>query len=600
MREFSLPSLADDEVSGGLAEIVYQNAEREGDRPVYARKVGTVWRDVTARQFRDEVTSVARGLIADGVQQGDRVALLSRSRYEWALLDFAILAIGAVTVPIYATSSVEQIRWILSDSGATTLIVETAELAATAESVRADLPTLKRVWTIDDGAVEAIVALGADSSDDEVTARRSATPTSATATIIYTSGTTGNPKGCVLTHSNFYAEIDNGIGALPQLFRGENGVEPSTLLFLPTAHVFGRMVHFAVARAAARTAFTPDIAEVSGDLQTFRPTFILSVPHVLEKVYNRAQQKAASEGKGRIFAIAAKTAAQYSKSLDAGRTPLTLRLKHAVFDRLVYAKLRAALGGRLRHVISGGSALGERLSHFYRGIGVQVFEGYGLTETTAAATVNSPERVKLGTVGQPLPGHSVRIADDGEVQVRGPVVFGEYWNAREATSEALRDGWFNTGDLGELDSDGYLRITGRKKEMLVTLGGKNVAPATIEDRVRAHPLISNCLVVGDGRPFIAALITLDPEGFAQWKADRKRQADAKIADLLEDAELLATVQEAVDRGNRAVSRAESVRKFRVLDTDFTIAGGHVTPSLKLRRAAITKDFAAEIEALYAK
>nr|WP_093944824.1 AMP-dependent synthetase/ligase [Actinoalloteichus hoggarensis] len=583
--------------------MVHANAADAPTQVVFGRKQGDgTWSDVTTTQFRDEVVAAAKGLIGSGIKPGDRVALLARTRYEWTLLDFAIWTAGAITVPVYATSSRDQIGWILADSGAVAAVVENQANADDVEAVRADATALTTVWQIEAGGVAAIVEAGSDVSDDEVAQRRTAVKASDPATIIYTSGTTGRPKGCVLTHANFYAEVDNAVTLLHQLFKRQSadGPPPSTLLFLPVAHVFGRMVQVAVVRERVHTAHAPDITELTADLQSFRPTFILSVPHVFEKVFNRASQKARSEGKGRIFDLAAKTAIAYSKSLDTGGPGLLLKAKHLLFDKLVFSKLRAVLGGRVRYAISGGAPLGERLSHFYRGLGLLVFEGYGLTETTAAAAVNSPEKIKLGTVGRPLPGNAIRIAEDGEVLIKGGVVFQQYWNNPEASAESFDDGWFTTGDLGELDSDGYLRITGRKKEILVTAGGKNVAPAGIEDVIRAHPLISQALVVGDAKPFIAALITIDAESFPQWKSENDKPADATVADLADDVDLIAAVQEAVDAGNERVSRAESVRKFRILHSDFTIDDGHITPSLKLRRAAIAKDYAAEIDDLYQK
>ncbi|AOS65780.1 AMP-dependent synthetase/ligase [Actinoalloteichus hymeniacidonis] len=602
MTELSVPPLATAPAEGGLADIIYLNATEAPNKVVFNRKTGDVWSDVTTTMFRDEVTAVAKGLVAAGIKQGDRVALLARTRYEWTLLDFAIWTAGAITVPVYATSSKEQIRWILSDSGAVAAVVENQANADDVEVARSELSDLTTVWQIEDGAVDAMIEAGKDVPDEELTKRRKAVKIDDPATIIYTSGTTGRPKGCILTHANFFAEVDNAIAKLPQLFTHQSAElpEPVTLLFLPVAHVFGRMVQVAVARARVRTAHTPDIVDLTTDLQAIKPTFILSVPHVFEKVFNRAQRKAKSEGKGAIFDLAAKTAIAYSKALDAGRPSLLLKGKHLLFDKLVFSKLRTVLGGKVRYAISGGAPLGERLSHFYRGIGLHIFEGYGLTETTAAAVFNTPDKIKLGTVGQPMPGTSLRIAADGELLLKGGVIFREYWNNPTASAEAFTDGWFATGDLGELDSDGYLRITGRKKEILVTAGGKNVAPAGIEDVIRGHALVSQALVVGDAKPFIAALITIDLESFPQWKSEHDKPADATVADLAEDPDLIAAVQEAVDAGNEMVSRAESVRKFRILTSDFTIEDGHVTPSLKLRRAAITTDFAAEIAELYRK
>lgn len=606
MREFSVPALAEVPKGGGLADLLHTNASEAPTAVLFRRKVDDRWQDVTTEQFLAEVTAVAKGLIASGVGAGQRVGIMARTRYEWTLADFAIWAAGAVTVPIYPTSSAEQVQWILSDSGAVACFIEHSANAELLAGIRDALPGVAHVWQFqpdeggtDQGAVDVLVAAGADVPDSEVADRTASVSPESVATVIYTSGTTGRPKGCVLTHANFLAEVNNAVALLQALFAG-SGEEPSTLLFLPLAHVFGRMVQVGCVKARTPMGHTADVADVLPDLATFRPTFILTIPYVLERVYNRARQKAHSEGKGRIFEAAAATATAYSEALDRGRVGVWLRLKHGAFDRLVYGKLRAALGGKVGYAISGGAPLGARLTHFYRGVGLHVLEGYGLTESTAAGTVNSPEFIKIGSVGRPLPGCTIRIAEDGEILMRGGHVFGGYWNNDAATQEALRDGWFATGDLGALDDDGYLTITGRKKEILVTSGGKNVAPAVLEDRIRSHQLVSQCLVVGDGRPFISALITVDPETFGHWKQEHGKSAEASVADMVDDADLRATLQEAVDAGNEAVSRAESVRKFQVLTEDFTVESGYLTPSLKLKRAAITKDFGQQIDALYLK
>ncbi|GGV61778.1 MULTISPECIES: AMP-dependent synthetase/ligase [Streptomyces] len=598
MREFSLPALYEVPTDGNLTDIVRRNAAQHPDVAVIARKENGVWRDVSAREFLAEVQTAAKGLIAAGVQPGDRVGLMSRTRYEWTLLDFAIWSAGAVTVPVYETSSAEQVRWILGDSGATACVVETGTHAATVESVREGLPALKHVWQIDAGAVEELGRLGQGVSDETVEERSSQAKADDPATIVYTSGTTGRPKGCVLTHRSFFAECGNVVERLRPLFRTG---ECSVLLFLPLAHVLGRLVQIAPMMAPIKLGCVPDIKNLTEELASFRPTLILGVPRVFEKVYNAARSKAQAEGKGKIFDTAADTAIAYSKALDTPSGPsLGLRLKHKVFDALVYSKLRAVLGGRGEYAISGGAPLGERLGHFFRGIGFTVLEGYGLTESCAATAFNPWDRPKIGTVGQPLPGSVVRIADDGEVLLHGEHLFKEYWKNPEATAEALADGWFHTGDIGTLDEDGYLRITGRKKELIVTAGGKNVAPAVIEDRIRAHPLVAECMVVGDGRPFVGALITLDEEFLGRWAAEHGKPAGSTVASLRDDPDLQAAVQAAVDDGNAAVSKAESVRKFRILDTQFTEESGHLTPSLKLKRNVVAKDFADEIEALYAK
>jgi len=598
LREFSLPALYEVPTDGNLTDIVRRNAAQHPDVAVIARKENGVWRDVSAREFLAEVQTAAKGLIAAGVQPGDRVGLMSRTRYEWTLLDFAIWSAGAVTVPVYETSSAEQVRWILGDSGTTACVVETGTHAATVESVREGLPALKHVWQIDAGAVEELGRLGQGVSDETVEERSSQAKADDPATIVYTSGTTGRPKGCVLTHRSFFAECGNVVERLRPLFRTG---ECSVLLFLPLAHVLGRLVQIAPMMAPIKLGCVPDIKNLTEELASFRPTLILGVPRVFEKVYNAARSKAQAEGKGKIFDTAADTAIAYSKALDTPSGPsLGLRLKHKVFDALVYSKLRAVLGGRGEYAISGGAPLGERLGHFFRGIGFTVLEGYGLTESCAATAFNPWDRPKIGTVGQPLPGSVVRIADDGEVLLHGEHLFKEYWKNPEATAEALADGWFHTGDIGTLDEDGYLRITGRKKELIVTAGGKNVAPAVIEDRIRAHPLVAECMVVGDGRPFVGALITLDEEFLGRWAAEHGKPAGSTVASLRDDPDLQAAVQAAVDDGNAAVSKAESVRKFRILDTQFTEESGHLTPSLKLKRNVVAKDFADEIEALYAK
>ncbi|MGW9492803.1 AMP-dependent synthetase/ligase [Streptomyces prasinus] len=603
MREFSLPALYEVPADGNLAGIVRRNAAQHPEVAVMARKVAGVWQDVTATAFLAEVREAAKGLIASGVRPGDRVALMSRTRYEWTLLDFAIWSAGAVTVPVYETSSAEQVAWILGDSGATVCVVESDGHSATVESVRDRLPGLEHVWQIDrgtagGGAIEELGRLGRDVADETVEERSSVAGADDPATIIYTSGTTGRPKGCVLTHRSFFAECGNIVERLRPLFRTG---ECSVLLFLPLAHVFGRLVQIAPMIAPIKLGCVPDIKQLTDELASFRPTLILGVPRVFEKVYNSARAKAQADGKGQIFDRAADTAIAYSKALDTPSGPsLGLRIKHKVFDKLVYGKLRAVLGGCGEAAISGGAPLGERLGHFFRGIGFTVLEGYGLTESCAATTFNPWDRQKIGTVGQPLPGSVVRIADDGEVLLHGEHLFKEYWNNPGATAEALADGWFHTGDIGTLDEDGYLRITGRKKEILVTAGGKNVAPAVIEDRIRAHALVAECMVVGDGRPFVGALVTLDEEFLGRWVAEHGKPEGSTATSLSEDPELLAAIQTAVDDGNAAVSKAESVRKFRVLPSQFTEESGHLTPSLKLKRNVVAKDFAHEIEAIYSK
>ncbi|TKA08643.1 AMP-dependent synthetase/ligase [Actinacidiphila oryziradicis] len=604
MREFSLPALYEVPADGNLTDLIRRNAAQHPDVVVIARKapVGTAgdggWQDVTATAFLAEVTAAAKGLIASGVEPGDRVALMSRTRYEWTLLDFAIWSAGAVTVPVYETSSAEQVEWILGDSGAVSVVVETAAHEAAVESVRDRLPHLKHLWRIDAGAVDTLTAAGDDIAD-KVVAERSATATAdSPATIVYTSGTTGRPKGCVLSHRSFFAECGNVVERLRPLFRTGDS---SVLLFLPLAHVFGRLVEVAAVMAPIKLGHVSDVKHLTDELGSFRPTLILGVPRVFEKVYNSARAQAQAGGKGKIFDKAADTAIEYSRALDStGGPSVGLKFKHKVFDRLVFSKLRKVLGGRGEYSISGGAPLGERLGHFYRGIGFTVLEGYGLSETCAATTFNPWDRTKIGTVGQPLPGSTLRIANDGEVLLYGEHLFTGYWNNEAATAEAVSDGWFHTGDIGTVDEDGYLTITGRKKEIIITAGGKNVAPAVIEDRIRAHALVAECMVVGDARPFIGALVTIDEEFLPLWAQEHGKPAGARLAELRDDPDLIAAVQQAVDDGNAAVSHAEAVKKFRILPGQFTEESGHVTPSLKLKRNVILTDFADEIEAIYTR
>jgi long-chain acyl-CoA synthetase len=598
VREYSIPALVDVPASVSLSDVVFRRAGSQPDAVVIRRPGGGgPWQDVTAAQFRDEVTALAKGLVAAGIEPGERVALMSRTRYEWTLVDYAIWTAGAITVPIYETSSTEQIQWILSDSGARAAFAETP---AHADAIRqAGVPAVTDVWVIDGPGGLAISPDAASVTDEQLERHRTARKADDLATIIYTSGTTGRPKGCEITHRNLLSDVRNAVeGALMEIFEIAGS---STLLFLPLAHSFARIIEVGCLESGAILGHWTDTSTVAEALPEFRPTFLLAVPRVFEKVFNTAVQQASASGtKRRIFDAAVTTAVDWSRATATadgdGRAGLTLRLRHALFDRLVYAKLRAAVGGQVSYAVSGGAPLGERLGHFFRGAGITILEGYGLTETSAAATVNRPGRNKIGTVGQPLPGVAIRIADDGEILLRGPNVFAGYWQNEAATAEVLDDeGWLHGGDVGSLDDEGFLRVTGRKKELIVTAGGKNVAPAVLEDRLRANPLISQPIVVGDGRPYIAALITLDDEGVAFWRKQHGRAADA---DVTSDPGLIADVQAAVDEANKAVSRAESIRRFRILPGDFTEANGYLTPSLKVRRNVVAKDFAGEIEALY--
>jgi len=599
LREYSIPALAEIPATANAADVVTRRAAEQPRAVMLRRKAAdATWADVTAAQFNDEVQALAKGFIAAGVEPGDRIALMSHTRYEWTLIDYALWTAGAVVVPIYETSSAEQAEWILSNSEARAVIAENDTFAAMITAARDRLPVLEHLWLLETD-LPALTTAGAEVSTETVSARTGSRGAADIATVIYTSGTTGRPKGCDITHENLLAAVRNAfMGPLAAIHASGTGA--STLLFLPLAHVFARIIEVGVIDAGIVLGHCSDMNDLLPDLGTFRPTFVLAVPRVFEKVYNGAESRAIGEGRGKIFARAAGTAVAYSEALDSrGGPALRLRAEHALFDRLVYGKLRAALGGRARWAVSGGAALAPRLGHFFRGVGVTILEGYGLTETTAAVSVNRPERLKIGSVGQPLPGVTVRIADDGEVLVAGKTIFEAYWRDEAATKDSFAaDGYYATGDIGELDDEGYLTITGRKKEIIVTAGGKNVAPAVLEDRLRTHSLISQCMVVGDGRPFVGVLITLDAETFGPWKARHGKPAGATATDLRDDPDLNAEIQAAVDDANKAVSRAESIRKFRILDGDFTQEQGQLSVKLGIKRAVLAKEFAGDIEALY--
>jgi len=595
VREFSVPPVVTIGDAANLTDPVWDNAAEAPDAVQFRRRRDGAWVDVTCEQFRDEVVALARGLVAAGVQPGARVGLMSRTRYEWTLVDYAIWSVGAVTVPVYETSSAEQVRWILADSGAVALVVETDAHALLVAGVREELPALTDVWGIDAGDLDRLRERGATVDAATIDERRRAAGADDIATIIYTSGTTGRPKGCVLTHRNLLSDIANAVPVLPDLFHEGAG----TLLFLPLAHSFARLIQIGVVQARATMGHLPDTKTLLADLASFQPTFVLSVPRVFEKVHAGARQRAVAGGKGAIFDKAEAVAIAYSEALDAGGPGLKLRLEHGLYDKLVYGKLRAALGGRCDRAISGGAPLGARLAHFFRGIGVTVHEGYGLTETSPAAAVNLEGATRIGTVGRPLPGVTIRVADDGEILIKGALVFKEYWGNPEATAEALdEDGWFHTGDLGTLDDDGYLTITGRKKEIIVTAGGKNVAPAVLEDRIRAHPLVSQAMVVGDRQPFIAALVTIDEEALPRWLETAGLPADTPVEKLRTDEKLRAEIQTAIDEANKAVSHAEAIKEFRILPADFTERTGELTPSLKVKRAVVLETYANEIDEIY--
>ena len=594
--EFSVAAIVPPPTSGSLVDDIVDNAQTAPHRVALSVNRGGAWVGVTSQQFLDQVKAVAKGIVASGVEPGQRVGIMSRTRYDWTVADYAIWYAGATVVPIYETSSAEQVEWILGDSNAVGVFLESAKNKSVFDEVADRLPDCTRAWIFDDGALDTLAAAGAGISDEELERRRATLNPESLATIIYTSGTTGRPKGCMLTHGNFMFEVSNIVAGMPQLFSVQGA---STLLFLPLAHVFGRIIQLGCIHSGTRLGHAPDVKNLLGDLQSFQPTFLLAVPRVFEKVFNSAQQKATAEGKGNIFNTAAQTAIDYSKSLDTGGPGFGLKLKHKVFDRLVYGKLRTAMGGKIQWAVSGGAPLGDRLGHFFRGIGVTILEGYGLTETSAATTVNRPDAIKIGTVGQPFPGASVKVAADGELMLAGAQIFKGYWNNPTATAEAIEpDGWFHSGDIGEIDDQGFVKITGRKKELIVTAGGKNVAPAVLEDRLRANWLVSQCMVVGDAQPFIAALVTIDPESFPGWLKQAGKPENSTIESMTTDPDLVAEIQKAVDEANKAVSNAEAIKKFTILPVDWTEEGGQLTPSMKLKRNVVMKEFSSEVDALY--
>lgn len=599
MREFSVPASFTVGEYDNVVSSVYSHERDDPDHVIFRRLVDGNWVDVTSSEVADQVRSAAKGLIAQGVAPGDRVAILSATRYEWPILDFAILSVGAVTVPIYETSSAEQVQFVLDDSGAVAAFAEADAHGDRIEALRDTLPQLRKVYRIEgagtpalDELAEAGRELDAAAVDERLAGIKSADP----ATLIYTSGTTGRPKGCQLSHSNLLYETRGAEACFPDhLAKGEK-----LLVFLPLAHVLARALTISAFANGVTLGFTSDIKNLVPMLAVFKPTLVVSVPRVFEKVYNTAEQNAENGGKAKIFAAAADVAIEWSKAQDAGGASLLLTLKHAVFDKLVYSKLRAALGGECHAAISGGAPLGVRLGHFYRGAGLSIYEGYGLTETSAAITVNRVGGLRVGSVGKLLPGNSMQLGEDGEVMVKGGVVFSGYWGNQTETDAVFSGDWFHTGDLGAIDEEGFLSIVGRKKEIIVTAGGKNVAPALLEDRLRAHPLISQAMCVGDNQPFIAALITIDPEAFPGWKERKGKDAGTSVADMSTDSDLNAEIELAVNEANNAVSKAEQIRKFRILPVDFSEDTGELTPTLKVKRKIVAGKFAADIDALYAK
>ncbi|WP_156759268.1 AMP-dependent synthetase/ligase [Microbacterium karelineae] len=597
MIEFSADLIVPTDPNRNISDLLADRAQKTPDKPIFGIPEGDGWRDKTAREFEAEVIRLAKGFVAAGIRAGDKVGFLARTTYEWTLVDFALHYAGAIMVPVYETSSPDQIQWILSDSGAVALMVETAQHDERFAEVRADLPLVGLYWRMDTGALDELAAQGADVDDAEIDRRRHLARGDDVATIIYTSGSTGRPKGCVLTHSNFVDTAQNAYAALAEVFDQPGA---STVLFITTAHVFARFMSVLYIHAGLRTGHEPNTKNLVKTLGSFQPTVLLAVPRVFEKVYNSAEQKTEAEGKGRIFLKAAKVAIEHARREQEGeRIGPVLAIQFRLFDKLVYGKLRDLMGGRVTYAVSGSAPLGPRLGYFFRGLGIKILEGYGLTETTAPATVNRPESIQVGTVGPALPGVGIRIADDGEIQVKGVNVFREYWRNPEATEEAFDGSWFRTGDIGALDENGCLAITGRKKEIIVTAGGKNVAPTVLEDPIRANPIIGQVVVVGDQKPFISALVTLDPEMLPAWLATHGESRDLTLEQAARVPAVRAEVQKAIDEANTRVSRAESIREFVVLPTEWTEASGHLTPKLSIKRAVILNDFADDIERIYA-
>ncbi|GLU90263.1 long-chain fatty acid--CoA ligase [Agromyces sp. NBRC 114283] len=597
MTEFATPAVVAADPHANTTDLLVERVRATPDAALFSLPTADGgWSPVTAKEFHAQVIALAKGLAAAGIQPGDKIGLMCKTRYEWTLIDFAVWFAGAVLVPVYETSSPAQVRWNLSDSGAIAIIVETPDHFSRFDEVHPDLPAVQHVWQIDLGDLDKLAASGGEVSDEEIERRRSIANADDIATLIYTSGSTGKPKGCVLTHANFVELSRNSAVALDEVVLDPNGA--STVLFITLAHVFARFIAVLCVHAGVRVGHQPDTKQLLPALSSFKPTFLLAVPRVFEKVYNVSEQKAEAGGKGKIFRAAAETAVAYSTALEQGSVPFGLKLRFRLFDALVFKKLRAALGGNVKYAVSGSAPLGARLGHFYHALGIAILEGYGLTETTAPATVNLPKRSKIGTVGPALPGVALRLADDGEIQVKGVNVFKEYWKNPEATAEAFDGEWFKTGDIGSFDDEGFLTITGRKKEIIVTAGGKNVAPAALEDPIRANPLVGQVVVVGDKKPFISALVTLDPEMLPVWLNNNGEDAGMSLDEAAANEAVRAEVQRAIDAANELVSRAESIRKFTVLPLELTEASGHLTPKLSIKRNVILEDFAGEIEAMY--
>ncbi|HIW61317.1 MAG TPA: long-chain fatty acid--CoA ligase [Candidatus Stackebrandtia excrementipullorum] len=594
MREFSVLPAVEVPDNDNATTAMWNNAEQHPNAPLFAVPDGAGWRDITTAQFRDEVTEVAKGLAALGVKPGDRVGLMSRTRYEWSVMDYAIWVAGAVTVPIYDSSSAEQIRWILSNSEAVACMTELPAHTRLVDSIREAIPTVSNVWEIESGGVQTLKDAAAK-FDGDINERRLSAKADDLATIVYTSGTTGLPKGCELTHRNLIADIGNVLPSVSSMFNDTS----TTLMFLPLAHVLARIIQVGCVQARVQVGHISDHKDLVATLPGFRPTFLVAVPRVFEKVYNGAQQKAVDGGKGKIFNAAAQTAIAYSKALDTGGPGMGLKLKHAIFDRLVYSKIRTLMGGRCDKAISGGAPLGERLAHFFRGAGITVYEGYGLTETSPVVSINLDNALRIGTVGKPTPGTSIRIADNGELLIKGPQVFRGYWRNADDTTDSFDDeGWLKTGDVATIDEDGYLKITGRTKEIIVTAAGKNVAPAPLEDIVRAHPLVGQVLVVGDAKPFISALVALDHETLPAWLERNNRPVETPISDLVDDPQVRAEIDTAIAAANETVSKAEEIKVYRILPAALTLETGEVTPKQSVKRNVVLEKYAADFEAIY--
>ena len=596
MIQFEVPAIVPADPQANVTDLLVQRVAATPDRALFAVPEGEGWRDITAAEFQRQVIALAKGFAAAGIEPGDKVGFIARTTYDWTLVDFALFYAGAVMVPIYETSSTAQISWICTDSGAIAVITELTDHAARVDEVRADIPLVRTTWSMQAGDLAKLVEQGKDVPDAEIERRRKIAVGADIATLIYTSGSTGRPKGCVLTHSNFVELCRNSAKALSDVVEAPGA---STLLFITTAHIFARFISVLAIHSGVKTGHQPDTKQLLPALGSFKPTFLLAVPRVFEKVYNSAEQKAEAGGKGKIFRAAAHTAIEHSKLIEEGKkVPLGTKIKFALFDRLVYSKLRTAMGGRVAYAVSGSAPLGPRLGHFFHSLGIVILEGYGLTETTAPATVNLATKSKIGTVGPALPGVGVRLADDGEIEVRGINVFKEYWRNPEATAATFDGDWFKTGDLGSFDDEGFLKITGRKKEIIVTAGGKNVAPAALEDPIRANPIVGQVVVVGDQKPFISALVTLDSEMLPTWLSNNGLPADMPLTEAAKNSAVRAEVQRAIDIANKHVSRAESIRKFTILPTEWTEASGHLTPKMSIKRNVILEDFSADVDNLY--